>query len=49
VNLGRLLHDVDKRSPTAVDLGAAVELVSGDAPRAAAGAARKPLWGLFGG
>ena len=50
VNLGRLLHEVDKRSPTAIDIGVAVDLVSGDAPRAGVpGATRRPLWGLFGG
>ena len=47
VNLGRLLRDVDRKSPALRDLTAAVQLVTTDAERVEQEAEKGSFWGLF--
>ena len=47
VNVGRLLRDVDRKSPTVRDIGAAVQLITEQVPRVEAPEAKGSFWGLF--
>ncbi len=47
VNLGRLLRDVDKRSPTLRDISAAVALITERAERVETETSKASFWGLF--
>ena len=47
VNLGRLLRDVDKRSPALRDISAAVALITERAERVETETSKASFWGLF--